>query len=147
LALYQSSKHFSTDSESLSRQDMDKLKPFIGKYLYIDALCSTKQGVGTLLVLASYQVALQQKAKGLIALAFSPRRGGVPDSAKIFDALRFDKVIPTANFKVQLYGTWYAKGTDEVAIADMVQDASRICTRNGLTPASSGSLISRCPAL
>ena len=74
----------------MSASDYGKLKPYFGrKYLYIDAMCSKSPGVGRLLVLHAYNMALMQKREGMIGLSYSSRRNSVPESKKIFETLGF----------------------------------------------------------
>ena len=146
LALFQNSPHFSTDRESLSTEDYNKLRPYAGKYMYVDAMCSTKPGVGRVLLLAAFQYSIQQKSAGLLALAYSSKRGATPESKRLFEQFGFDTIIPRANFKIQrMHGVWYAKPATEVAIDQMISKAFRICTRTGLTESSK--LMWRCPGL
>eukprot|EP00966_Prymnesium_polylepis_P088365 2044901-Prymnesium_polylepis.1 len=105
LSDFLSTSSFSTDAQSISTQDYQTLRPYFGsRYLYIDAMCSKAPGVGRLLVLHAYSMALQQKREGVIALSYSVRRSSTPESKKIFQALRFDTIIPNANFNVQIGG-------------------------------------------
>jgi len=137
---------FSTDPKSMSREDSAKLRPHFGSWLYIDALCSKKAGVGRLLLLNAFQLAIQQKTQGLIALSYSPRKGDVPESKRLFDQLNFEVIIPSAKFTVpRMHGTWFRKSTQEVEIDSMMQSAFAVCTRKGLTPMTAESLMWRCP--
>ena len=146
VSAFTSSSQYSTDRESLSREDYQTLRPYFAKnYLYIDALCSIQGGVGRILVLAAYQVALSQKRDGLIALAFSARRNTVPESKHIFEALGFESVIDEANFTIRLYGTWFQRTTSDVDLSGITAEAVRICTRRGLTARTAENLLWRCP--
>ena len=137
---------FSTDRESLSRQDWDRLRPYFEKnWLYIDAMCSVQSGVGRLLVQTAYQVALAQKRDGLIGLSFSSRRSSTPESKRIFEDLGFETLIPNASFTVRLYGTWFTKSTSAVDLSGMATDAVRVCTRRGLQARTVGTWFWRCP--
>lgn len=137
---------FSTDEASMSRRDMETLRPFFGaRFLYIDAMCSVHPGVGRLLVLHAFAQALKQRKEGLVALAFSSRSKAVPESRRIFRALGFETLIETANFKVRLYGSWHLKRCSNVDLAGLVEKGVDVCTRHGLTPSTSHSLIWRCP--
>jgi hypothetical protein len=137
---------YSTDQPSLSPGDYTTLQPYFGhRWAYIDAMCSTHPGVGRLLVLHAYALALAQKKDGLIALAYSGRRSATPESKRIFQSLHFETVVPHANFTTQMYGTWFKKGTADVDLAGLAEDAVRVCTRRGLTPRTTDHLMWRCP--
>lgn len=138
------SSNFTTDEQSLSPPDAQRLRPY-RNWMYIDALCSLRPGVGRLLVLHAYHYAIAQKRPGLIALAFSARERDVPESHRIFSKLGFEAIIPRANFQVRLYGTWFAKPTSEIGLAGMAEGAVRVCTRTGFTEKTADTLIWRCP--
>ena len=89
-----STPNFSTDLDSMSRGDYNKLRPYFGNHAYIDAMCSKSPGVGRLLVLHAYNYSITRKKQGLVALAYSPRRNGVPESKRVFEALNFTTIIP-----------------------------------------------------
>jgi len=135
-----STSNYSTDAESLGG-DYETLQPYFHKAQYIDAVCSTHKGAGRLLIMAAYDVALQRK-QGLIALSYSRRRNAVPESKKIFESLSFEPVIPTANFAIQMYGTWFYRSNSDLSLEGMSEDAVNVCTRVGLTRPDS--LIWRC---
>lgn len=137
--------NFSTDPASISSADQTRLRPYVGRWMYMDAMCSTQAGVGRLLVLKAFQYAITQKKQGLIALSFSARRAPIPESKRIFTSLHFTPIIPQANFKIQMYGTWFAKSTSEVDLAGMAEDAVGVCTRTGLTAKTMDTLMWRCP--
>jgi len=146
LSTFISTDNYSTDEKSISAGDYRILQPYFdGSWLYIDSLCSTKKGIGTQLVLHAYQLALSQRRTGLIALSYSAKRAIPPESKRIFQALNFEAIIPEASFKVRMFGTWYAKRTTDVDLAGVTQSAFRICTRHGLSAATSDSLMWRCP--
>ena len=138
---------FSTDERSISSQDFQTLRPHFGsKWLYIDAMCSKAAGVGRLLVLHAYNLALTQRKEGVIALSYSPRRASVPESKKVFSSLGFEAIIPSANFKVQkMYGTWFRRKVSEVDLAGLAEEGVRVCTRTGLTARTASTLMWRCP--
>ena len=139
-----STPSFSTDAESLSRGDLAKLTPYFGaRWSYLDALCSTRPGVGRLLVLHAYVQALSMRKEGLIALSFARRRAAVPESKKLFTSLNFDPLIPTADFRIQIYGTWFKKSRAD--LAGVAEAAMRVCTRTGLTARTADTLLWRCP--
>ena len=147
LSEFLSTPEFSTDAASLSKGDFAALQPYFrGNWTYIDAMCSTRPGVGRLLVLHAYAYALARRSEGLLALAFSARRAAVPESKRIFEALNFETVIADANFTTRLYGTWFAKRTSAVDLAGMAEDGMRVCSRTGLTPRTADTLMWRCPA-
>ena len=142
-----STSNYSTDRGSLSTNDYATLSPLFGnRYSYIDALCSTRPGVGRLLILHAYNYALAQRKAGLVALAFSSRRATVPESKRIFSSLGFDVLIPDANFTTRLYGTWDIKRASAVDLSGLAAAAVRVCTRSGLTPKTADSLLWRCPS-
>jgi hypothetical protein len=145
LSCFAFTSNFSTDSESLSSGDQAKLRPYVGRWMYMDGMCSTQPGVGRLLVMHAFQYAIAHKKQGLIALSYSMRRSAVPESKRIFAALNFDTVIPQANFKIQMYGTWFAKSTADVGLAGMAEAAVGVCTRTGFTPKTADTLMWRCP--
>ncbi len=67
-------------------------------------------------------------------------------SLGIFNALGWEKIIPTAKFKIQrMYGSWFYQGLDKVHFEGIIEDAINICVRNGLTDKTKDSLIWRCP--
>ena len=147
LSTFEFTGNYSTDAKSMSKEDTTRLKPFTGgKWMYIDALCSTQPGVGRLLVLHAYNYAIAQKKQGLIALSYSARRSAVPESKRIFSQLGFETVIPQANFTVQMYGTWFAKSTSGIDLSGMAEDGVRVCTRTGMTERTSNTLMWRCPS-
>ena len=146
LSDFLSTSSVSTDAQSISTQDYQTLRPYFGsRYLYIDAMCSKAPGVGRLLVLHAYNMALQQKRDGLIALSYSARRTSIPESKRIFQALNFDTIIPNANFNVQMFGTWFRKKCSDVDLAGLAEEGVRVCTRTGLTAKTSSNLMWRCP--
>ena len=112
--------------------------------VWLDALCSTLPGVGRLLVMHAYAYSIAQKKAGLIALSYSRRRNAVPESKGIFQKLNFETVIENANFKTQMYGTWYARKTSEVDLDGMAHEAIRVFTRKGITNRTRDSLLWRC---
>jgi hypothetical protein len=145
IASFTSTEQFSTDKESLSPQDFRILIPYFNSnWMYIDGMCSILPGVGRLLVLHAYLHAIQFKCDGLVALAYSNRSNVLPESKRIFDLLDFDPIIPKANFTVKMYGTWYAKSTDDIDLAGITDDGMTICTRTGFGPKTANSLIWRC---
>ena len=146
LAEFASSPDFSTDAASLSRRDHATLQPYVERWAYLDALCSTQPGVGRLLVLHAYLYALALKKEGLLALAFSSRRGAAPESKRLFEALGFATVIADADFTTRMYGTWFAKSTSDVDLAGVAEEAVRVCTRRGLTSRTADRLLWRCAA-
>lgn len=145
LSSFASTPNFSTDTESLSAGDLTTLRPYMSdRWLYIDALCSTTSGVGRLLVMHAYNLALQQKQDGVIALSFSRRSNAVPESKRIFDTLQFETLIPRANFRVQLYGSWVLKRCSAVDLAGISDASFQVCTRTGFTSRTSDRLMWRC---
>ena len=66
------SKNFHTTNAEIGDKDFDTLSRYFGsRYLYIDCMCSTKVGVGRLLLQHAMRHALMKKKTGVIALAFS----------------------------------------------------------------------------
>ena len=137
---------FYTDERSISSRDFETLRPHFGsRWLYIDAMCSKAAGVGRLLVLHAYNLALTQKKEGVIALSYSSRRASVPESKRVFASLGFEAIIPSANYKIQkMYGTWFRKKVSDVDLAGLAEEGINVCTRTGLTPSTS-TLVWRCP--
>jgi len=145
-AMFAQTELFSTDPSSMSREDSAKLRPYFGSWLYIDAMCSKKGGVGRLLLLSAFQLAIQQKTQGLIALSYSSRRGDVSESKRLFEQLGFEVIIPRAKFTVpRMHGAWYCKSTAEIELDSMMRSAFAVCSRKGLTPKTVSSLMWRCP--
>lgn len=146
---------FSTDDASISAGDMRILSGthqegapnyFRKHLLYIDGLCATGGGgVGRVLVLHAYRYALMRKCTGIIALSFSKRATAVPESYKIFTAFGFTPIIPKANFKTRMYGTWFYIGLDAVTFRMVAEEGIKICTRRGFTEATKDKLVWRCP--
>ena len=142
---------FSTHNEALTAGDYNTLQPYFSRkrYIYLDAMCSTKPGVGRLLVLKAYQYALAKKADGLVALSYTKTRGATPESKRIFERLGFDTLIETARFKpsylrtYNMYGTWFVKKTDARGVSSIAEGGIRVCTRKGYT---TDTLLWRCPA-
>ena len=147
LSEFLSTPAYSTDDASISQGDFAALQRYFrGNWMYIDCMCSTRSGVGRLLVLHAYAYALAQRSDGVIALAYSARRASAPESRRIFDALGFETVIAEADFAVRMYGSWHAKSTGDVDLSGMAEDGVRVCTRTGLTPRTADTLMWRCPA-
>lgn len=135
-----SSYSFGTEENDMEEQDFRVLSRYFGNNnTYIDTMCSTQKGVGRLLVLHAYKFALSRKKKGLIALAYSARANGVPESKRIFEKLRFSTIIDDAHN----HGTWFYKSTDAVDLAGVAEESVKVCTRRAFTNADS--LIWRCP--
>ena len=155
------SDNFSTDRSSLGDRDYQILHGhaasgsnetrnyFQRNTMYIDGLCAKgKGGVGKLLVLHAIRWAVMRKCTGIIALSYSRRQlgnGKHPESYPIFQSLGFEKTIPTANFRVQIYGTWFFQSLTSINFAGIIEDAVSICTRTGFTDKTSDKLIWRCP--
>ena len=60
--------------------------------------------------------------------------------------LRCKKLIPRANYRVQMYGTWYKLDLRNLTLAGIDERAVAVCTRTGLTAQTQDRLIWRCPA-
>lgn len=141
------SDNFKTTNEYVGNRDYETLTPYFGsRYVYIDCMCSTQRGVGRLLLNSALKYAIAKKKTGVIALAFAQRAKKTPESAAAFDKCTFTKLIPTANYKVQMYGTWYVKKVADISLDGIDTNAFRVCTRSGLTPKTEDNLIWRCPA-
>ena len=151
LTRFISNESFSTHEAALTVGDYNTLRPYFSRkrYMYLDALCSTKPGVGRLLVLKAYQYALAKKADGLVALSYTKTRGATPESKQIFERMGFDTLIATARYKAnylrtyKMYGTWFVKKTDALGVSSIAQGGIRVCTRRGYT---TDTLLWRCPA-
>ena len=151
LTRFISHEDFSTHKDALTASDYKTLQPyFSGKpYMYLDAMCSTKPGVGRLLLLKSYEYALAKNAAGLVALSYTKTRGATPESKRTFERLGFDTLIETARFKptylntYNIYGTWVVKKTDALGVSSIAEGGIRVCTRKGYT---TDTLLWRCPA-
>jgi len=120
---------YSTDAASVSARDLKTLRPYFGKHMYVDALCSTRAGVGSLLVLYALRYTLRRRKEGLVALAFSARANQVPESKRIFEKLGFTPIISKANFNIRMYGTWYALRSSDIGFQTMNTGVVRACTR------------------
>lgn len=151
VAMFESTPNYSTDEYdpatkkgSVSKEDMKKLEPYFGKYMYIDCLCSKRAGVGRLLVLHTYKHALVSKAQGLIALSFSVNTKNPPESKKLFRDLKFDTLIEKADFKIKMYGTWFELSSKNLPFAGIAKASLDVCTRKGFTPKTADNLIWRC---
>lgn len=141
------SDNFKTTSDYIGTRDYATLTPYYGnRYVYIDCMCSTKKGVGRLLLNSALKYAISKKKTGVIALAFKQRASGTPESAPAFDKCGFTKLIPTANYRVQMYGTWYVKKVADISLDGIDERAFNVCTRTGFTPRTADNLIWRCPA-
>ena len=102
--------------------------------MYIDTVCSKSGGVGKLLVLHAMRWALMRNCTGLIALSYTPRSNGVPESRKIFESLRFEKIIPQARFRVpKMYGTWFYIQLNSPTFDGILKESFDVCTRRGFT--------------
>ena len=152
LSRFVSSDQFSTHEAALTEGDYATLQPYFrGRYMYLDAMCSTKPGVGRLLLMKAYQLALMKKADGLIALSYMKTRTGTPESKRLFDMLGFDVLIQNAKYKAaflkrnQIYGAWYVKRTDALGVSSIAEGGIRVCTRRGYTERTSDYLMWRCP--
>lgn len=140
------SDNFSTTPEKLSASDFATLSRYFGSsYLYIDCMCSTQRGVGRLLLQSAFAYAIQRKKTGVLALAFAQRANSTPQAAAAFDRCKFSKLIPRADFRVRMYGTWYLKLVKDVSLDGLSPDAVAVCTRTGLTQRTADSLVWRCP--
>ena len=142
--------NFSTDAMSVSEEDNATLDPFFrSNFIYIDTLVSSGAGVGQLLALHAYRYAIMKKAKGVVALSYSKKRlsgTNKPESYKIFHELGFTHLIEHANYKIQMYGTWFATLLDDVAPLSGVLDSGiELCTRAGFTKKTEDQLVWRCP--
>jgi hypothetical protein len=142
--------NFSTDAGSVSEKDDATLDTFHrSNFIYIDTLVSSSAGVGKLLALHAYRYAIMKKAKGVIALSYSRKRlsgTNKPESYKIFHELGFTHLIENANYKIQMYGTWFATLLDDVAPLSGVLDSGiELCTRTGFTKKTEDQLVWRCP--
>lgn len=153
--------NFSTDNRSLSDRDGSILvgensmgnnerRNYFGRNtMYIDSLCAKDQGgVGKILVLHSIRWAIMRKCTGIIALSYSKHRlksGTHPESYALFSSFGFEKTIPTANFAVQMYGTWFFQPLDTLNFEKILKESIDICARTGFTEATKNNLIWRCP--
>lgn len=153
--------NFSTDARSLSDRDSSILhgtdsvgnnerRNYFGRNtMYIDSLCAKDQGgVGKILVLHSIRWAIMRKCTGIIALSYSKHRlksGTHPESHPLFSSFGFEKTIPTANFAVQMYGTWFFQPLDTLNFDKILKGSIDICARTGFTEATKNNLIWRCP--
>lgn len=145
LSEFNSKSNFSTLKDTLSEKDFLTLKPkFKSNWLYIDTLCSTMTGVGKLLVISSYNIALRKNMRGVIALSYSSKASVVPESYKVFKSLNFDVLIEKASFDVRMYGTWFAKSDDDADIKSVAAACLNVCTRKGYTSKTSDKLMWRC---
>ena len=141
------SDNFKTTDTYFGTNDSATLTPYFGsRWVYIDCMCSTRRGVGRLLLASSIKYAISRKKMGVIALAYATRANQTPQSAAAFDKCNFEKLIPRANYRVQMYGTWYKLDLRNLTLAGIDERAVAVCTRTGLTAQTQDRLIWRCPA-
>ena len=145
---FRSTSNFSTSRQELSDSDHRILKPYFGTdWFYIDAMCSTRAGVGRLLVQHVYAHALKKRKKGVIAFSYARRKSDIPESKKLFQSLKFTPLIEKATFKVQnMHGTWFTLNTKDVSLTEAATASVKVCTRGGFTPKTANTLIWRCPS-
>ena len=150
--------NFSTDRASLAASDwallhgershgsIERRNYFHRNTMYIDTVCSKSGGVGKLLVLHAMRWALMRKCTGLIALSYTPRSNGVPESKKIFESLQFEKIIPKANFAIDhMHGTWFYIHLNSPTFEGILKESFDVCTRRGFTENTKDRLVWRCP--
>lgn len=115
--------------------------------MYIDCLCAKgRGGVGKLMILHAIRWAIMRKCTGVIALSYVRKAKQVPESHAAFVALRFDKIIPTVQYKIQgMHGSWFYLALDNVGFEAILKEGVDICARTGLTDRTKDSLIWRCP--
>lgn len=89
---------------SKAQQHMQTLSPFFkgngvgypssfkSGYMWVDLFCSNKPGVGKTLMNEIYVSAVARKLKGVLCVAFTPRRDEVPQSLKLMKQLGFQTV-------------------------------------------------------
>lgn len=160
---FRSWSDFSTDRSDMSAYDFGVLsgaRPggstqeqvaaknyFQSHTMYIDSVCAKhKSGVGRVLVLHAIRYAIMKRCTGIIALAFSAYANKAPESKEIFKSLKFDTIIPKANFTSRLYGTWFYLPLSGRTYEHLVQSgAINVCTRSGFTPKTEDTLVWRCP--
>lgn len=139
------SDNFKTTPTYMSKADYSTLAPYFGsRYVYIDCMCSTRQGVGRLLINSALKYAIAKKKLGVLALAFAARAKKAPESAAAFERCGFTPLIAKANYRVQMYGTWYVKRVADISLDGIDEQAFRVCTRTGLTSKTQKKLIWRC---
>ena len=139
------SENFKTTNDYIGDRDYAILSPYFGRrYVYIDCMCSTRKGVGRLLLNSALKYAISKKKTGVIALAFKQQAKGTPESAAAFEACKFTRLIPSSNYKVRMYGTWYVKNVADISLDGIDERAVRVCTRTGFTPKTENKLIWRC---
>ena len=148
--------------------DYDVLSPLMnGHYLYIDAICSKRAGIGTLLVQKAQAYAITKKFFGLVALAVTPELFRNPNNPKaprnqrerryqvsvnnrpraepIFDKLGYTVIIDKADFEAEVYGIWFLKMVNDIDLSGLSVHAIDACVRVGRTPATRDKLYWRCP--
>lgn len=153
-----STSNFSTDEASLSTSNWNILNGdrshgsietrnyFRRNTMYIDTVCSKSGGIGKLLVLHAMRWALMRKCTGLIALSYTPRSNGVPESKKIFESLQFEKIIPQATFNIaNMHGTWFYIQLNSPTFDGILKESFDVCTRRGFSESTKNTLIWRCP--
>lgn len=152
-----STSNFLTDRPSLASSDWALLRGershgsierrnYFSRTMYIDTVCSKSGGVGKLLVLHAMRWAMMRNCTGLIALSYTPRRNGVPESKKIFESLQFEKIIPEANFTIDnVYGTWFYIQLNSPTFDGILKESFDVCTRRGFTEHTKNTLVWRCP--
>ena len=138
------SENFHTTSRQIGARDYDVLSPMFGStYLYVDCLCSIRRGVGRLLLHHAMRYAIQRKT-GVVALAFSARANTRPESAAAFEACGYEAIIPRANYRVRMYGTWFRKRVSDLSLDGIDTHAVNVCTRTGYTDRTRDTLMWRC---
>ena len=153
---FKRTENFSTNAESFKANGNDTqvgdnvtLDPFFrSNFIYIDTLVSSGSGAGNLLALHAYRYAIAKKAKGVIALSYSKKRllaNDRPESYKIFHNLGFTHLIEHANYKAQMYGTWFVSSLTDVALNGVLESGIKLCTRPGFTEKTKDQLVWRCP--
>jgi len=150
------SPFFSTTSQAMGASDnlilhgersysktIEKRNYFDRNTMYIDTMCSKSGGVGKLLVLNAIRWALMRNCTGLIALSYSQQKNAIPESMKIFEALKFQKIIPMAKFAAEdINGSWFFVELNRHASLDAIlKESFDFCIGRG----SRDTLVWRCP--
>lgn len=149
------SERFDTHRQAFHEDHADRivsvLRPFVAgagaghppgtksAYLWLDAVCSDRDGVGKLLVNAVHLHVLKQKLKGIVCVAFSKKRSAVPEAVPLLEAVGFAKTAELRYRQKGKHGTLMVLKTTPFNISGISDEALEICMRKayngkGITP-------------
>ena len=144
-------RHPDLGTKVLEERDLNWIGDFVGKHAYIDTMCSSKPGVGKLLVRHAYLYACKH-FEGLTALAMHGKTEPRFKSKEMFEQMGFrvhgEAVIkPNGTAAGSYKGAWVTLQNDREGLRTVVStglDRSHVCLRTGLTDKTADRLLWRC---